>query len=320
MRNESQSLTTALFTASDDYGGLYFFRFLCYLISKTGNNNWLTVASIVLTMGPLFIVLINYLRSEGYHTPAILISLMIAFMGMQMPYVFSGIRNTIAVASAITAIYLLFYKKKCYFLALALCCIAVSTHQMIFVLMPSVAVGFINKHQFKMRAIALCSMPIIFAVAEFMLRMPIDFLQQLAGRIAHYSDRAYGADRPEMIANILVFLAIALSHWLLGQEGVFANDTRLQKSYWNSYCFLGCMMIGCAVRRDFTLRIGYIMGIAAVPILCRIFYGMKCWRWKNNNYKVLVLMLVCGIMICCAKVYYDCWFTMSKWDFSIVNQ
>lgn len=319
MRNESQDLSSALFTAADDYGGLYFFRFLCFLISKTDSNNWLSVASIVLTMGPVYIVLIDYLRNEKYSTAAILLSLMLVFMGMQMPYVFSGIRNTIAVASSISAIYLIFYKRNHYYLAVLLCCMAVTTHQMILVLIPTVIVGIIDKHQWKLRMLALCAMPIIFAIAEALLRLPIEFLQQLAGRIVHYTDRAYGADRPEMIANILVFLTIATSHWLLGQEGVYVNDTCLQKSYWNAYCFLGCVMIGCSVRRDFTLRIGYIMGIAAIPIICRILFTLKNWRWKNNNYRLLVLVLVCGILVCCAKVYYDCWFTMSKWDFSIVH-
>lgn len=221
MRNESQDLSSALFTAVDDYGGLYFFRFLCFLISKTGNNNWLSVASIVLTMGPVYIVLIDYLRNEKYSTAAILVSLMLVFMGMQMPYVFSGIRNTIAVASSISAIYLIFYKRNHYYLAAVLCCMAVTTHQMILVLIPTVIVGIIDKHQWKLRMLALCAMPIIFTIAEALLRLPIEFLQQLAGRIVHYTDRAYGADRPEMIANILVFLTIAASHWLLGQEGVW---------------------------------------------------------------------------------------------------
>ena len=122
-----------------------------------------------------------------------------------------------------------------------------------------------------------------------------------------------------MLANILVFCAITLSHFLMGLEGVYKNDTALQKGYWNAYCFLGFVMIGCSVRRDFALRIGYIMGIAAVPIMCRMCFQLSSWKWRNSNYKVLMTVLTFGCLVCCAKVYYDCWYTMSKWDFFIIG-
>lgn len=319
MRNSSQNLSKALFTAEDDYGGLYFFRLLCYLISRTSSNHWLTVVSIVLTMGQLYFVLIDYLRSEKYTTAAILPSLMLIFMGMQMPYVFSGIRNTIAVASAVTAIYLVFYKKKYQIIALLLGVVAATTHQMVFILLPTLCVGCIKKHQWMYRIIALCSMPIIFGFAALMQKLSLGFVQQFSERILDYSDNAYGADRPEMLANIMVFCAVSISHFLLGLEGAYQNDTVLQKGYWNAYCFLGCAMIGCSVRRDFTLRIGYIMGIAAVPIISRMLFGFSNWEWKNRNYKTLMIILVFGCLICCAKVYYDCWYTMSRWNFSIIS-
>lgn len=319
MRAESQTITEALFTAEDQYGGLYFFRLICYFVAQTDSNHWLTVISIVLTIGPLYVVLLDYLRNEGYTSSAILPSLMLLFMGMQMPYIFSGVRNTIAVSSAVSALYLMFYKRKHYILSTVLCIVALSTHQMILVLVPTILVGYTKKHQWGFRIAALCSMPVIFIVAELLLKVPSNWTQQLATRITHYSDRAYGSDRPEMIANILVFLAVSLSHWILGLEHAYDSDDRLEKSYWNAYCFLGCMMIGCALRRDFTLRIGYIMGIASIPIVCRILFKLRHMRWKKSNYRVLAAVLVFGILICCGKVYYDCWFSMSQWNFSIVR-
>jgi len=74
------------------------------------------------------------------------------------------------------------------------------------------------------------------------------------------------------------------------------------------------MMIGCVIRRDFSLRIGYIMDIAAIPVFNKIMFRRQ-FSSKNQNDRIIPLIIAAGLIACCGKVFYDCWYTMSKWVF-----
>lgn len=313
----SDSLAGVLVANDQDiYGTLVFFRILCFLVSRTDTNSWLPFIAIFTTVSLVFYVLIDYLRSEHYSTRAILPSLAVIFMGMQMQYVFSGIRNALAIALTITALYLAFYKKRGYLLPLLLYMMAVTTHQMVFILLPTVLVCRVPKGQLLFRGLALCAIPIIFALASLVVQIPNAWVQSVGTRILYYTDREYIYDRPEMIANIAVFAVVGLAYWILRCSGYLPAETPGWKTYMNAYYFLGCVMVGCVVHRDFSLRIGYIMGIAAVPVLCRILFTRRSKNLSTNE-KLVQCGIVLALLICCAKVYYDSWYVFSVWEFDV---
>lgn len=318
MRDTCTTLSEALDPdMGDPYTSVIFFRILCFWVSRTPSNNWLPVLSIMITLTLVFCVLIDFLRSERYSTRAILPSLAIIFMGMQMQYVFSGVRNAMAVALVVTGFYLLFYKRKHYVPALLLCVMAVTTHQMVLILLPVVPLCWIPKGQPIFRVILLGSMPLIFFLANILCELPITLLQMTGQRILYYSDRAYMYDRPEMVANMVMFLAITLGYWLVRWIGKLPPESRGWTCYMNGYILLGCVMIGCMNRRDFTLRIGYLMGIAAVPVLCRLLLRVGAEKNVNNRKTVqaVILVIAFGLTACCAKVFYDTIYVMSQWNF-----
>lgn len=318
MRNTCDTLAEALDPAlGDPYTSMTFFRILCFYVSQMPSNGWLPALSIMITVVPLFSVLIDYLRSEKYSTRAILPSLSIIFMGMQMQYVFSGVRNAMAVTLAVAGLYLLFYKRRHRILALLLCAMAITTHQVVLILVPVVLLCWIPKGQLVFRVVMLGAMPIIFFLAEIVQNLPIPLLQTAGLRILYYVDRSYIYDRPEMIANLIMFAAISLGYWLIRWIGRLPPESRGWTCYMNGYTLLGCIMIGCVGRRDFTLRIGYLMGAAAVPVLCRILQRVSGEKNVENRKTVqaVVLMIAFGLAACSVKVFYDTIYVMSQWDF-----
>lgn len=317
MRETCVTLADAMDAREDDlYGSLVFFRFLCFLVSRTDNNQWLPFLSVLITFSMSSLLLINYLRSEGYTTRMILPSLALIFMGMQIQYVFSGIRNPLAVTFAITSFYLVFYKKRHYWLAVPLYLAAVTTHSMVLILLPVAAVCWLPKAHTIFRAIALFSMPLIFLAADLLRKVPVEFLQSTARRVLYYLDRYFIYDRPEMIANIVVFVVLGVAYWMLKCFGSLPAQTKGWKTYMNAYYFLGCMMIGCSIRRDFALRIGYLMGFAGVPVLCRMLRSRQNGRRRSESDRILLALVIMSVLICFAKVYYDTWYVFDHWQFN----
>lgn len=316
MRAYSNTLADAMNAREDDrYGSLTFFRVLCFLVSRLSTNQWLPFLSVLITFSMVGLVLINYLRSEHYTTRMILPSLALIFMGMQIQYIFSGIRNPLAVAFAITALYLMFYKKRHYILAILLYLMAVTTHSMVLILLPVALICWLPKAQTVFRLLALFTMPVIFYVAELLQGIPIPLLQSTALRVLYYLERYYVYDRPEMIANIIVFVVIGMAYWMLKCFGSLPPQTKGWQVYMNAYYFLGCMMIGCAVRRDFSLRIGYLMGFGAVPVLCRMLRTHRSVRIRSESDRILLALVMMALAACCGKVFYDTWYVFSQWDF-----
>lgn len=317
MRTDCSTLAEALTPQEDDiYGSLIFFRILCYIVSRTDSNQWLSPISVMITFSVVGLVVINYLRSENYTTRMILPSLAVIFMGMLIQYVFSSIRNPMAVTFTIASLYLIFYKKRHYWLGILLYFMAVTTHAMVLIIVPVVLVAHLPKAQTVFRGIALFSMPIIFFVAELLRKVPVALLQSAALRVLYYLERYYIYDRPEMIANITIFLVMGLSYWMMRCFGSLPPQTKGWKRYMNAYYFLGCMMIGCAVRRDFSLRIGYFMGFGAVPIFCRMMRGRVTGRKRSESDRILLALVIMALTVCCVKVFYDTCYVFNIWEFN----
>ena len=129
-------------------------------------------------------------------------------------------------------------------------------------------------------------------------------------RVLFYENVQYQYDRPEMIANIAVFLAIYVVVYVFEKNRELIVDCGLGRKYLNTYIFLGYLMVGCSVHRDFTLRIGYLMGILGVPLVLKINKA----NVTEKDRVVKVLMNI-GIIVCMAKVYYDTFYSIGRWDF-----
>lgn len=302
-----------LSVGQERFNGLISFQLMCWLISFLPDNGYLAFIAVLITFSMLLMVLINFLRREGYGSNALLPSIAVMFMGMQVQYVFSGVRNAMAVAMAVTGLYCVYYKRKHFIFAALMFAISVTMHPMTIVLLP-VALFAGRKRQLPWRIAALVALPIAFAVSEIIVKVPLAPLQALGGRVLFYSTRSYPYDRPEMIANFAVFIVVGGGYYLLRKADYLAPETSGERKYLNAYYLLGFAMLGCAAHRDFALRFGYIMGIASVPLLLKILFRLK----NGSNEKIikfvpLAVRLV--LAVCCAKVYYDTWVVMSQWQF-----
>lgn len=297
----------------NDFEGLIGFNALCYLIALLPDSgSWLAFFAALITMSLILPVLTSYVRSEGLNSRVLLPALIVIFMGMQLHYIFSGVRNSMAVAFAVAGLYLFFYKKKHKILALILLILSPTIHPSTLIILPAILICGI-KGQLIWRACGLLAMPIAFLLAEYLQYSPITFINYVSNRILFYTDTAYKYDRPEMIANMLVFIGVGSTYWLLRHNG-FINISENEKRYANAYYFLGFVMLGCVVHRDFALRMGYLMGIGSVPLLCKIFFH----PWQKTAPKtavVLLLLLTYCILVCCYKVYYDTFYVISQWNF-----
>ena len=293
----------------DSTQGMVGWNLFCYIVQGLGDVHWLPAFGCFLTFFNILYILVDYSKSKGYSSGLLAAGLLLAFMGAPIQYVFSGIRNSLAVSCILLALYLIFYKKRAYFAGFLLMAFAATVHSAsIFALLP---IPFVKlKRQNLIRAVALFSLPVIFALATFLKRISIPYLSLVINRILFYANTQYQYDRPEMIANIAVFLVVSFVYWYFKHKGYF-EESNLQSLYMNAYYMLGTMMIGCAVHRDFTLRIGYIMGIAAVPALSKILYCEK----KQKLDGLIEFGMVLSILVCCVKVYYDTFHGILTWDF-----
>ena len=115
-----------------------------------------------------------------------------------------------------------------------------------------------------------------------------------------------------MIANILIFAVVGLVVWVNRRRGKFDVQEGLETLYLNAYFILGFIMIGCSVHRDFALRIGYLMGIMAIPIVSRLYFADESQSYKLSP---TAFVLSGTILVCAAKVFYDTIVGFSHWTF-----
>ena len=304
MRFSSQSFFSKILGLNTSYPMLISFNLICFFISLTDENAWLSAISVLLCFGSIFYVLISYLKENQYSSKYLLPSLLLIFMGMQIQYIFTGIRNSIAVSLAFLGLYL-YHKYKSKVILTILFFASVTMHPVTLLLF---LVMFIckSRHQIILRIVALFSSTIVFFISFLFRNIPYPFFNYLANRILFYSSNSYQFDRPEMIANFLVFIALAFSYRFLISNKQEC-ETKLSKYYLNAYYLLGFTMLGFASYRDFNLRIGYMMGILGVPIYLYLFS-----RIKKNRYFFLINI---GILLCFVKVYYDTFFVMLRMVF-----
>lgn len=294
----------------DSTEGMVGWNLLCYIVRGLGDIHWLSAIGSFLTFSSVLYVLVDYTRSEGRTSRALGIGLLLTFMGLPIQHVFSGIRNALAVSLVMLSLYLLFYKKKSRILSILLILLAVTIHPAsLFAIVPIIFVRF--KNQFVWRAAGLFTMPLLFAVANAFKGVSIPFLSTMFNRILFYTSVEYQYDRPEMIANIVVFISVGLVYWHYKRKGFIAENNSLQSYYINAYYLLGSIMIGCSVHRDFTLRIGYVMGMAAFPVLSEILH---C-NHDNKTVATINSFLLLILLVCCGKVYYDMFAVLSQWTF-----
>ena len=115
-----------------------------------------------------------------------------------------------------------------------------------------------------------------------------------------------------MIANIMIFVAVGTLVWINRRRSRFDVRDDLETAYLNAYYILGFLMIGCSVHRDFALRIGYLMGIMAIPIVSRLYITEESHSFKLSP---TTLVLTGTILVCAGKVYYDTILVFSHWTF-----
>lgn len=289
--------------------GMIGWNLICYIVQKTGNVHWLGAFGSFLTVFNVSYILVDYLHTENLSSKALGIGLLLSFMGLQLQYVFSGIRNTLAVSILVLSIYLFAYRRKSIIQSILLAFLAITIHPAcIIALVPIIFVKFDN--QLLWRCVALFTMPLIFTIARALQGITIPFLSMILNRILYYTNSEYQYDRPEMIANIIAFISIGFVYWYHKKRGLI-KETKQQKLYMNAYYLLGMMMIGCSIHRDFTLRIGYIMGIAAFPVLSKILYT----KYDNRAERYINYTMTLIVLIICGKVYYDTFTVLSQWNF-----
>lgn len=309
------NLFDAVIKPEDKYTGLLGLNILFYIVSRMGSSQWLQTIGVFSTFTILIIMLLDFARSKNYNSKAIIPAFAIVFMGMPIQYVFSGVRNAMAVSLVILSLYLLLYKKIKYkWISYILFLIGATIHPAVLMILPALAISF-SKKQLVYRLLALLGIPIIFGTASLLQSLPNTFIQYIVNRVVFYQNVQYQYDRPEMIANIVVFILIGSGNWYFKKEGILDedNESKTQKIYENIYYFMGFLMIGCSIHRDFTLRVGYMMGILGVPMLLKIIFKMN--KYKSSTVKFTELVMFVGILICEAKVYYDTYFVMSQFVF-----
>lgn len=315
MRNYSTNIVDAIKGTGSRYQALFGTNLLFYIVSRTGNDKWLQTIGTLTTSLIITIIIINYSRTEKYNSNVILPSLVLCFMGMPMQYVLSGVRNSMAVALTLLFAYLVYYKKtKHRIMAILIYVLGITIHPVVLLIIPIIIASKFNQQKV-FRVIALLGLPLIFLFAGILKSVPISFIQYICGRVLYYKSIQYQYDRPEMIANIWVFIVTNSVYRFLLKRGQFKNVSCMEIRYANTYYLLGCLMIGCAVHRDFTLRIGYMMGIMAIPIFLRVMYMHNAGK---NSSQTLILKygLFFTVLVCSAKVFYDTYYIFSQYTFN----
>lgn len=308
----SKSFIDAVLHPADAYTGLYGLNAFFYLITKLGSVHWYPAIATFFTTFLLSVCLLDYLTINGYTSKEYAYGLLLIYTGMPMVNVFSGVRNALAISIIIFALYQMIYKNNTHrVLHYVLIFLAATIHPASLLIFPPILVTNLRpKLQKILRFAALLTLPTIFAVSRLLATTPISTLRYIGMRVLFYENVQYQYDRPEMIANIAVFLAIYVVVYVFEKNRELIVDCGLGRKYLNTYIFLGYLMVGCSVHRDFTLRIGYLMGILGVPLVLKINKA----NVTEKDRVVKVLMNI-GIIVCMAKVYYDTFYSIGRWDF-----
>lgn len=312
IRNTSANFPETLLAEDTRYAGLWGFQLLCFLTAQMPQNNWLSCFSVLITVSILISILIHYLRGRGHSSGALAWGLLMVFTGLQLQYVFSGVRNGLAVAFSLLALYLICFRKKHYPLAAFLLILSATTHPAPLVLLPVLLLSR-QKGQLLWRFCALASVPLVFSLASFLAGTASGYPRLISERILFYADSSYPYDRPEMIANLIIFVTTAFVYRIHKKQGLL-EESGFDLQYSNFYLLLGFVTVGCTVHRDFALRIGYMMGILSVPILCRI-YCFPGKRLPNISTRLIRAGHLLALIVCGVKVYYDTLTVIRQWQF-----
>lgn len=292
--------------------GMISFNFLCYIVRLLGDLHWMSAISCIVSFGILLSIIVDYVISIEGNSKQLFLAVILTFMGLQVSYVMLGIRNAMAVSFCVLGLYLLFYKKRGGILPYILFFMAVTMHAMVLIVLPIVLISKIENQKW-IRIIALFAMPIIFLLANIFSSVRIGFIQYLSARILFYTDNSFEYDRPEMIADVAVFMVIALVFWIFLRQGLISVENEQERRYYNCYILLGIAMISCMQRRDFALRIGYLMGIGGVPMLFKLLY----MREESSFFgRLMAIGIAASILVCSSKVAYDMWYVFSRLTFN----
>lgn len=292
--------------------GMISFNTLCYIVRLLGDLHWMSAISCIVTFGIVLSVIVDYVIETEGSSKQLFLALLITFMGMQVNYVMQGIRNAMAVAFCVLGIYLIVYKKKGGIIPYFLFILAATMHATVLIVLPIVFASKLKK-QNVVRVLAFFTMTLLFFLANKSSTIGLGFINYLSERILFYTDIAYEFDRPEMIADVATFIVIGLSFWYLLRQGLITIDNEVERRYFNSYILLGIAMISCVQRRDFALRIGYLMGVGAIPMLHKLLYTRK---EESGEGKIVSIGIVMTILVCSSKVAYDMWYVFSRWTFN----
>lgn len=298
--------------AGTTMSGMISFNTLCYIVKLFGDLHWMSAISCTISFSILLSIIVDYTITTEKSSKQLFLAIMITFMGLQVNYVMQGIRNAMAVSFCVLGLYMLFYKRKGRIIPYVLFFMGVTMHATVLILLPVVLLSKIKKQK-TVRIVAFFTMSILFFLANRSISVQFGFISYLSERILFYTDIAYEFDRPEMIADVAVFIVIGLSFWFLLRQGLISIDSEKERRYVNSYILLGIAMISCVQRRDFALRIGYLMGIGAVPMLHKLLYTQNK---TTKGGKIISAGIVVSILTCSLKVAYDMWYVFSRWTFN----
>ena len=106
----SKNFIDAVLHPNDAYTGLYGLNAFFYLTTKLGTVHWYPAVATFFTTFILSACLLDYLKMNGYTSKEYAYGLLLIYMGMPMLYVFSSVRNALAISIIIFALYQMIYK------------------------------------------------------------------------------------------------------------------------------------------------------------------------------------------------------------------
>ena len=74
------------------------FNLLCYIVGCLDDVHFMSFISVFVVVAVVGVLIIKYIQKNNYSSRCVIIAYVLAFTGMQLQYVFSGIRNSMAIA------------------------------------------------------------------------------------------------------------------------------------------------------------------------------------------------------------------------------
>ena len=291
-----------------EFTAMITFNLLCYIVGCLDDVHFMSFISVFIVVAVICTLIIKYIQKNNYSSRCLLIAYILVFTGMQLQYVFSGIRNSMAIALTSLAFWIFAFSniKNRMILSGILYFLAIMMHPMVLLVLVVYLLSRFPK-QIIVRILALGSLPLIFNISSILTLLPIGLFNYIGQRLLFYNQIAYEYDRPEVVANITIFLVVGGSYFFYRR---FNDSNTVSIDFLNFYYLTGFLMIGTVMHRDITLRIGYVMGLASIPLV------MEMINSNSKRMKFIKKILYSSILICSLKVFFDTFIVFSQWKFN----